>query len=144
MSDNIQIIVPKGMFGASEHDNVIDQFLRKFAVKYSTEKGEWAEKYGTNFSNEKVIMKPFCWCDKLDCPYCFDDERDIPDKWITEFGVEKDGDGDLLAPNFWYKPLDLKIWWYKYIGRSVSMNKKLSQSELEKMIDDCFSNSFNS
>lgn len=25
------------------------------------------------------------------------------------------------APNFWYKPTGLKVWWYKYIGRSMEV-----------------------
>lgn len=46
---------------------------------------------------------------------------------------------DRTAPNFWYKPLDFKVWWYKYIGRSVEVNKQLSDDDFKKMVDVCMS-----
>jgi hypothetical protein len=27
------------------------------------------------------------------------------------------------APNFWHKPTDLRVWWYKYIGRDMKTNR---------------------
>lgn len=41
------------------------------------------------------------------------------------------------APNFWYKPLDFKVWLYKYIGRGVETNKTLTREEFESMKANC-------
>jgi len=40
-------------------------------------------------------------------------------------------------PNFWYKPSDLRITWYKYIGRSMEYNKKVSDEEWDKIFKHC-------
>lgn len=41
------------------------------------------------------------------------------------------------APNFWYKPLDFRVTWYKYIGRSTEINRQVTSEEFEKMRNDC-------
>lgn len=41
------------------------------------------------------------------------------------------------APNFWYKPLNFQVTWYKYIGRSTKVNRELNSEEFEKMRRDC-------
>lgn len=133
----VNVVLPKGFLGKGITDNVVENFLRAFAVQHSQGKGEYAEKYGTTYRNENIVMQPFCWCEKKDCPYCFDDEALLKQEWVDNFGAEKNNNGDVLAPNFWYKPLDFKVWWYKYIGRSVVTNKTLSQEEFEQMQKDC-------
>lgn len=34
------------------------------------------------------------------------------------------------APNFWYKPSGLKVWWYKYIGRGLEQVGTIDPAEL--------------
>ena len=122
-----------GALGADASDTMLDTFLRQFAEK-NEEKGEWATKYGTDFGSDKIIMKKYCWCEKESCPYCFDlHEGKVTESLKLKYGMED----DMTAPNFWYKPLDFKVWWYKYIGRSVEVNKKLSNADFMKMFDDC-------
>ena len=41
------------------------------------------------------------------------------------------------APNFHYKPLDLKVWWYKYIGRDMKMNKRFNNLQIAEMLINC-------
>ena len=133
MENEIQIILHSGALGASKYDDDLDRFLRLFAEMYSPNKDEeWAEKYGTDFENHKVKMYRFCWCEKETCPYCYGAEKPTREM-INRYGIEKTG-GE--APNFWYKPLDFKVWWYKYIGRGVKTNKKLSNKEFKQMIED--------
>lgn len=43
----------------------------------------------------------------------------------------------VALPNFWYKPLDFRVTWYKYIGRDTETNKQLTQSEFGQMWRDC-------
>jgi len=132
----IKTVAPAGMFGANDLDTNLDTFLRVFA-EWHKEKGEWAEKYGTHYESEKATMQPFCWCEKDDCPYCFNsNELEPTDEMVAEYGMEEDGDGFITAPNFWYKPLNFKVWWYKYIGRSVHINKELDQRQFNRMVAD--------
>jgi hypothetical protein len=130
-----QIIMAHGAMGADASDTMLDTFLRQFSQKHQ-EEGEWAEKYGTDLETEKVMMKRYCWCEKEVCPYCFDlEEEKVTQELKEKYGMED----DRTAPNFWYKPLDFKVWWYKYIGRSVEVNKQLSDDDFKKMVDDCMS-----
>lgn len=127
---SIQIIMPAGAFGANEHDSALDTFLRAFAEKHKENEGDWAEKYGTDFEDEMFMMHCFCWCEKDDCPWC---GGEIIPELMKSCGFEKEHE---TAPNFWYKPLDFKVWWYKYIGRGVEVNKQLTESEFKQMIAD--------
>jgi hypothetical protein len=46
---------------------------------------------------------------------------------VCDFCINHSGK---TPPNFWYKPTDLKVWWYKYIGRSVEVNRSVMVEEL--------------
>ena len=129
-----EIIIHAGAFGANEYDNLLDSFLRAFAEKHTKDEGEWADKYGVNHKAHNVVMNRFCWCEQDECPYCLALEDHTPsNSEIKEFGIDlKIGS----APNFWYKPLDFKVWWYKYIGRGVEMNRTLTQSEFQQMVTE--------
>ena len=111
--DDLTVFVPAGMFGASEHDDMLDTALRKIAVTTSKDpKLEWAEKYGTLFENDVFMMHPFCWCEQDDCPWC----------------------GAIGEPNFLYKPTGFMVWWYKYIGRGVEID---GAADLPQMLVRC-------
>lgn len=43
----------------------------------------------------------------------------------------------IIKPNFWYKPTDFKIMWYKYIGRDSYMNKFIDTDDFVNIIDKC-------
>lgn len=43
----------------------------------------------------------------------------------------------LVRPNFWYKPDDYKLKWYKYPVRDSYTNRKLSLGQFVRMIDKC-------
>jgi len=36
-----------------------------------------------------------------------------------------------------FKWRDLEISWYKYVGRGMSANRKMTTKEIEEMLDDC-------
>ena len=40
-------------------------------------------------------------------------------------------------PNFFYKPTDFKIWWYKYPMRGAEMSPEISTEEFMKIVLDC-------
>ena len=118
----------KSFFSPDVFDEKLDTFLREFSEKNKENEEQWAEKYGTHFEDDKFMMHPFCWCEKDDCPWC---GGEIILELMKSCGIEKEEE---LAPNFWYKPLDFKVWWYKYIGRGVEFNKQLTKSEFNQMI----------
>lgn len=111
---SVEVVVPNGMFGANK-DYLIDSIIRAISEVHS-EPEEWADKYGVNADNDTFSMHKFCWCDGADCPWCEDD-----------------------APNFHYKPTDFKVWWYKYIGRDMRMNREVSAKECAEILLACLS-----
>lgn len=186
----IRLVVPSGAFGPSLSDSLLDVALRGIAVAASSDpKGEWAEKYGTDFENDEFMMHRYCWCEQIDCLWCSEDACgcEHPSPWYEWDGVTVTWDemkaklppyqmpNDAAeygtpayrkatrafnaamayrdahlkqlwparvhscqprglmsdrrlghtwlppqsAPNFWHKPSGFKVWWYKYIGRSV-------------------------
>lgn len=100
-------------------DSFIDSALRAIAEAFEKD-GENAEVYGTHEDNETFMMHPFCWCDLDDCKWC-----------------APENEGEEAAPNFHYKPTDIKVWWYKYIGRGVRMNRKVNFGECCVMLAEC-------
>jgi hypothetical protein len=70
--------------------------------------------------------------DKLDEWYEMSKTYLIPEKMCDYCKNQKDP-----APNFHYKPLDLKVWWYKYIGRDMKSNKHLSHLQISEMLLNC-------
>lgn len=197
--NNIKIIMPAGAMGANELDDAVDSLLRLFAMTIQ-KNGEWAEKYGTEINNDKVMMHEYCWCEQDDCPWCMD--CNCPESathWIVDgkevlshkewqefferetydkLGIKRDifsigkkqkewdrlakvaderrttrhdkicpfckgelhndlgAEAGQPAPNFWYKPLNFKVWWYKYIGRDMRTNKQLTKHEFTTMMKD--------
>ena len=105
----ISIVMPRGSWGAYEDDSPIEKLLREFAFLHG-DKNEWADKYGTLYEDDIVMMHPYCWCEDKDCKWCNGDE-----------------------PNFRYKPTRFEVRWYKYIGRSMEYNRSISSSEVEEM-----------
>jgi len=55
--------------------------------------------YGFTYENDTFSMHRYCWCDREDCPWC----------------------GEQNAPNFLHKPSGYSVWWYKWIGRGMTM-----------------------
>ena len=95
---------------------MLDAILSEIAYSVSKDpKLEWADKYGTTIDNDTFMMHPYCWCERDECLWC----------------------GEESTPNFWYKPLDFKVWWYKYIGRGMEINKELTAIQLATMVIDC-------
>ncbi len=49
----------------------------------------------------------------------------------------KGGEPGKSAPNFWYKPTNFKVWWYKFIGRGVETNRVVTPDELKAIKTHC-------
>ncbi|MDO1560378.1 hypothetical protein Q0812_13165 [Brevundimonas sp. 2R-24] len=146
--------------------------------------------YGGHWNSDVFMMRPFCWCERDECPWCmgcncppesthfyvdgvevsscewgdfFDRETYqklsggaiksfadslgegakryyTHDQWMRAADVANSRRSETHdpvcaycvgglhddvgfapgkgAPNFWHKPTGLRVWWYKYIGRS--------------------------
>lgn len=70
--------------------------------------------YGNSFENDTFMIHPYCWCEEDGCKWC-----------------------EGVAPNFWYKPTDFKIWWYKYPFRGANWTAHISLREFDAMISSC-------
>jgi len=108
----MEIVMHYGAFGAEE-DYLVEAIMRAIAEVYGDERG-WPRKYGGDYANDTFAMKPYCWCEREGCLLCFGD-----------------------APNFWYKPTDFKVTWYKFIGRGMKFNRKIGIAEAAEMLYRC-------
>lgn len=108
----------------------IDVAMSLIGVAFSTDAGEWASKYGTDFENDVFLMKRYCWCERNDgaCLWCLHGDHPDFDRLLLEkFGTQNYQQFSHRhyydPPQFWYKPSDFRLTWYKYIGRDMSSNK---------------------
>lgn len=165
--------------------------------------------YGGHWNSDLFQMRPFCWCEGDDCPWCagctcpegsihylvdgvevgYDGwmgfyNREVYEKatggkakdfssWLKlpmarreVFSKRLDALGDAAnlrrstrhdktcdfclgkqhadkgaiagksAPNFWHKPSGLRVWWYKYIGRSQEVEGYAGQ-DINAIVADC-------
>ena len=108
------------MMGSYARESLLETALRQIAIKYSNDPDiEWAEKYGTKYEDGRFMMHPYCWCGKDECKWC----------------------GDAQHPNFFYKPIGIKVWWYKYIGRGMDIEPdNITNGQVAEMLNDLLNN----
>jgi hypothetical protein len=59
-------------------------------------------------------------------------------RFCTEgIGIDKGAEPGKAAPNFWYKPSNYKVWWYKWIGRSMEYNREIDLAEWLMIYSHC-------
>lgn len=121
--------------GCNCSDDAYKYFIDNNEVSYD----EWIEFYDINenkISDENwdeyekkidEINKRLNSIHEPDCDFCL----------TGEISKEKGGGNSKPAPNFWHKSSGLKIWWYKWIGRSMEYNKEITEKEWEIIFDDC-------
>lgn len=68
---------------------------------------------GAEYENEVFLIRAYDWRDP-------EDESD-------EYNL----------PNFWYKPLNYQVEWYKHLGRGTYTNRPLTIDEALSILDDC-------
>lgn len=140
MKTTMRIITPPGMFGVSSNDNLIVTAMRVIGVGFG-DSHSWRAKYGVDYENDVFLMKRFCWCDVADgsCLWCMHGDHPKFDQLLGErFGFadyKRHSDRRYYdPPNFWFKPTDFRLTWYKYIGRDMASNKdELSGDFLHKI-----------
>lgn len=139
------------MFGANSNDDFLSATLRQIAEKFAPpDDSGWSDpgKYGCDFENDAFLIHPDCggcytgtpdgWGYDVGstggCIWCDCHNRD---KIVNErFGRRKSpketykSRGYWDPPNFWWKSTDLRITWYKYIGREMASNRDFSMDEV--------------
>lgn len=117
--------------------------------------------YGAHYENNTFAMHPYCWCEEDNCPWCA--RCTCPEEAFTytinnqevtfeeflqadpnahrqthhnlELACEVCKGNNSPAPNFWHKPTNTRITWYKYIGRDMVVDL---QGDWNTIIADCF------
>jgi hypothetical protein len=94
-------------------------------------------KYGTpdHIKAEKEWERKLKIRDKR-CTFIKDDICDFcrHEGIFRRFG---DDPHNLGVPNFWYKPTNFKVRWYKWIGRSMKFNRKITKKQWEAILKQC-------
>jgi len=91
----------------------LEYVIRMLGEYYATSDTSGGSTYGSVVEHEYFSMHPFCWCDGSECPWC----REVDPQ-----------------PNFHYKPLDIKVSWYKYIGRGMEINRDVTIRECSEIL----------
>ena len=86
---------------------LIGQYLEEKLIT----RGNPCDNTGSEYENQTFLISAYDWRDE------------IPE--------------DEAVPNFWYKPLNLQIEWYKHIGRGTYSNRPVSIDEVMSMLNDC-------
>lgn len=108
----LKIIIPKGATTKLDNGLVeLTKYLTKTVFKNKRQGGgilggEYG--YGVDYENDTFMMHQFCWCEDDDCKWCNRNE-----------------------PNFVFKPTGCKVWWYKWIGRSMEKRGRLPNNWLK-------------
>lgn len=73
--------------------------------------GNPADNSGAEYENDVFLISAYDWRD------------DLPE--------------DQQIPNFWYKPLNYQVEWYKHIGRGTFSNRPMPIDDAIVMLDKC-------
>ena len=117
--------------------------------------------YGAYYENDVFGMHPYCWCERDDCPWCaacscpedtwtytlngqpvtgeeFYEAGGYGGPGVVTFHPEKAcrwcQPGRVAAVNFWHKPSQSWVTWYKWIGRG--MNCRIT-GDWATILEDC-------
>lgn len=90
------------------------------------------------YENDTFYIRPYNW-DGISCEDCncgLDDNLEDLELNKYKYGFHSK-DCMRWNTNFYYKPTDLKIEWYKYALRSAYSNKILEEDEIILILKDC-------
>jgi len=77
--------------------------------------------YNVKYCGEKISK--VCTCD-------------FEKNW-SSLNITHDENCPCVTPNFWYKPKDFKIWWYKTFFRKSYSNYMIDQKQFQNIIKEC-------
>lgn len=116
-----------GMFEVPRSVGYEDELFRLGRVLFEQEVDEKYIAFG-QYVYDIFELRSFLWDCDFDCEEDGEENKDISkckiDNWCEK-------------PNFYYKPTDLKIYWYKYPLRSAECNQNISLSDFVNIINRC-------
>ena len=126
------------------YQNIVDRELKErgAAACEITGRAKQSEymSYGEWRKLENFVMER--WCKHFGLPlshgcavHCTCDFKDEWSKFLEENDHAKGC--PVVRPNFRYKPSDITVHWYKYIGRSMTVNRDVEWAEWRKIMDHC-------
>lgn len=120
--------ISRGEFPIEREEGFEEELFRLFDVIAPDRDNSWRE-YGMDFENDVFSVFPYYWGD---CT-CGFDEKDS--QWQKE--NHHNENCPIVKPNFYYKPTDFSIKWYKYPLRDSYMNQNITLDEFKKIISKC-------
>lgn len=93
------------------------------------------------FENDTFMIRPYSWSDS-DCTCSLAEKEDESyrscgkHKELGLHSIDCYNSSDRIV-NFWYKPTNLKISWYKYPMRSAYSNQELDTNYLRAVLEEC-------
>ena len=85
--------------------------------------------YGTEYENDTFSMFPYYWGD-CDCEETIQQDEKSPNISHKEGCV-------MARPNFYYKPTEVSVEWYKYALRDSYANREVKPDEWRKIMSEC-------
>jgi hypothetical protein len=117
MSDYYEPELGQAIFGQPYKEYGVSQKLRDALSSIDKHLCLKMERLDKNFESPFANSGNKFYCDTFEVEsYSWDDEVDQP--W-----------------NFKWR--DIEVSWYKYFGRGMSVNKNVSDKEIEEMLDEC-------
>ena len=107
---------------------------RNVKKEFKRKRIELLDKHDIDYKEEE----PFCGIYmKCNCDF-YDRRKEILEEYAEKFGNEgHEFKCKVRKPNFYYKPNNFQIQWYKYPFRDSYMNKKITVKEFSKIINKC-------
>lgn len=127
----------------------LSSILQQFDIPDSGNMHGYGLDINVTFDGWTLMVKPYCWCDRGDCAHCSGDfdpadihsmglsahrALTLEPEWRALGFVQGYG-----APNLWLRHkngFDARLWWYKYIGRSMNWmhSPNVSFKDIEKAL----------
>ena len=110
----------------------VDDYYKQFDKNKEVKKIASLKKLATmNDLCRKFNRKPNC-NEEIELCTC-----KLYDEWMRLQKEKHKEDCEILTPNFWYKPDDIKIQWYKRFFRKGKINKFMKIDDFRQMIRMC-------
>ena len=100
------------MLGVDTEDYVVKfiDLIGQYLEEKLITRGNPADNSGSEYENDKFLISAYDW------------REDLPEDQVT--------------PNFWYKPTNYQVEWYKHAGRGTYSNKPISIDDAISMFLD--------